>query len=118
MKLLESNISKIRPDIEKIKGYLRNDISKIGLFGSTLTTDIDFANDIDIVVYCKDSYDNIKAKLLGLNLSYPICPHKMNGSYGRKENETLDKHYHIILLNDKSPNKEFERINFGKIEFL
>jgi len=116
--LLEKNIKMISDDINIIKRKLTNKIEKIGVFGSMLEKPFNKANDVDVVIYCKENYELVKHELLNLELSIPISPHKMNGMYGFKENETTSKHYHIILLNSASPNKEFERINQGKIAFI
>lgn len=115
MDLIAANKKEIEFDIANIKKELKGKISKIGLFGSMLEKPISKANDIDLVIYCKVDYEEVKNELLQLKLDLPICPHKMNGTYGVKENDKKEKHYHIILLNSDNPNKEFERINKGKI---
>jgi len=118
MEALLINVGLIKNDIEKMKQVLDKESVKIGLFGSCLRMNLNDANDIDIVIYCRKEIDQIKSLLLQLKLNYPICPHKMNGTYGIKENATKKKHYHIILLNEKNPNIEFERINKGQIKFI
>ena len=118
MKLIDNNIANISDDIHIIKTELSNVITRIGLFGSSLTKPIHQTNDIDLVVYSKTSLEDTKKRLLNLTLNSPICPHKMNGTYGIKENDVRGRHYHIVILDSKYPNKEFESINNGKIHFL
>lgn len=118
MNILTKNKQIIASDIRIIKDALKSQIVQIGLFGSMLEKPISKTKDIDLVIYCNEDYEIVKSNLLKLELEFPICPHKMNGTYGIKEYETLEKHYHIILLNSDHPNEEFESINKGKIIFL
>ncbi len=118
MKSLKHNLEIIKPDILKIKSELGKNISKVGLFGSSLYKDFNEANDIDIVIYCSESIDFVKEKIISVKLNIPIYPHKVNGTYGSKEDAPEEKHYHIILLNENNPNPEFEKRNKNKIVFI
>lgn len=102
----------ISADIAAIRKSLGRRLKSVALFGSCVRSGFKTANDVDVALFVDGlSLAEARECLLGLQLTLPVHPRRINGSYGGGGGRSRPRDYDFVVLPPGKPRNGFIQRN-------